>query len=168
MELATTPWAALVSHHRPGQFSAFSLVLVLLCQEPPCPRGHCVPLLGTAAADSLEPGWCQSCPSEGGGRMGVGKPLFSFVFCFVMGVKAGKEVGLCTNFSTSFLVKYSFQFLLKAPCPLLSTSTGLSNWETGLGGNAVIQGVLNGSSYMRTPRGGPQLQPTMWVQTCSK
>ena len=63
--------------------------------------------------------------------MGVGKPLFSFVFCFVMGVKAGKEVGLCTNFSTSFLVKYSFQFLLKAPCPLLSTSTGLSNWETG-------------------------------------
>lgn len=74
------------------RFSAFSLVLVLLCQEPPCPRGHCTPLLGTAAADSLEPGWCQSCPSEGGGGMGVGKPLFSFVFCFVMGVKAGKEV----------------------------------------------------------------------------
>lgn len=100
--------------------------------------------------------------------MGEGKPFFSFVFCFVTGVKVGKEVGLCTNFSTSFLVKYSFQFLLKAPCPLLSISTGLSNWETGLGGNVVIQGVLNGSSYMQTPRGGPQLHPTMWVQTCSK
>ena len=112
-------------------------------------------LLGTAAADSLEPEWCPSCPSEGGGGMGVGKPLFSFGFCFVMGVKAGKEVGLCTNFSTSFLVKYSFQFLLKAPCPLLSTSIGLSNWETGLGGTAVIEAVLNGTSYMRTPRRGP-------------
>ena len=92
---------------------------------------------------------------EGGGGMGVGKPLFSFGFWFVMGVKARKEVGLCTNFSSSFLVKYSFQFLLKAPCPLLSTTIGLSNWETGLGGNAVIEGVLNSTSYMRTPRGGP-------------
>lgn len=100
---------------------------------------------------------------DGGGEASL---LFCVLLCHGC---EGREGGcLGTNFSTSFLVKYSFQFLLKAPFPLLSTSTGLSDCETGLGGNAVIQGVLNGSSYMRTPRGGPQLQPTTWMQTCSK
>lgn len=56
------------------------------------------PLLGTAAADSPEAGWCQSCPVGDGGGEGVGKLLSSFVFCFVMGGEAGEEVALWTTF----------------------------------------------------------------------
>ena len=70
-------------------------------------RNHPVPVgiappLGTAAADSPEAGWCQSCPVGDGGGEGVGKLLFSFVFCFVMG---GEGVGkLLSSFVFCFVM----------------------------------------------------------------